>query len=139
MYSLKTNYWVLVVLTIFSFICGIILCYLDTYAKIAPEPKSESTADDSSSSFGLAAICKLPAAIWLLVIAQITVLQGFQLQDIVASRMFQLVFGMDNETAGAVIASPALVMGAMSFVGGIIIYHIGRKPLLSTLFDPSFA
>lgn len=68
--------------------------------------------------------------IWLLLASQLTVLQSFQLQDIVAGKMFQELYGLDNESAGLVIASPNIVLGVLCFVFGIVIYNLGRKPLL---------
>ncbi len=124
--SLKGNYWMLFIITLFSFTCGLILCYLDTHAPKQEEEKPK----EGEEAFSLKAIKKLPITIWLLCGSQLTVLQCFQLQDIIASKMFQDLFGLDNEAAGIVIASPALLLGVLSFFSGIIVYRIGRKPLL---------
>jgi len=125
-HSLKGNYWFMFMITVFAFGTGIILCKLDTYAPATEnEPPKEG-----EEKFGISAIKTLPRLIWLLTASQLTSLQCFQLQDIIASKMFQELWGLTNEEAGLIISSPAVVLGVLSFVSGIIVYRIGRKPLL---------
>jgi len=135
-HALRGNYWMLFMMAVFGFCCGLILCYLDTFAPkhtTQEEEKKEEHVQEGEKKQGgglLAVIKGYPAILWFLIGSMVTVIQSFMLQDVVASKMFQDLYGLDNEAAGFVIALPNLVLGVLTFVCGIIVYRVGRKPLI---------
>ncbi len=122
-HDLGMNYWLLLMLVCVGFICGLVLCCLDTLSPGVTEGKEEEAGRGIVKE-----VRSLPPLLWLFVAAVTTVSPSYQLQDTLASSMFQDVFGLTNQGAGLVIAVPMLVMGVFSFVGGIVVYRFGHKP-----------
>ena len=141
-HSLHGNYWLMFTLSIFGLCCVLILTYLDGFAPrhvASEEEKKEgdSAEGEKKQQGGFLAVIKgYPTILWFLIGSMVTVLQSFILQDVVASKMFQELYGLTNEDAGLVIALPNLTLGILTFICGLVIYRIGRKPLICIIIFP---
>lgn len=125
-HSLFYNFLLMTILCCAGLIIGLFACYLDTF----------STNDEEDSSvdheLNLKTMKELPIQYWLMAMVQPTVMQSLVLQDIFSSSMFQDLWDLTNETAGRLIASPNFFIAGLCFFCGIVVYNIGKKPLICT-------
>jgi len=75
---------------------------------------------------------KFPLPYWLIVAVYTLYSMGVCLFDNVSSEFFQERFGVDNETAGLIIAIPSFIVIILTPLFGFLIDRIGGKTIFST-------
>ena len=100
-------------------------CFMESHQDLEDE--------DNSEQVNLKAITRFPLSYWLVVMAYSLYSMGVCLFDNVASEFFRTRFGMDNETAGIIIAIPSFIVIFLTPLFGFLIDRIGGKTVFSTL------
>jgi len=133
--SLSWPFAVSIFISLLSALSGSILCILDklTLPKsveiIENQPSAEKTADEPAFSFS--AIKLLGYGYLWLAISYASRIMSFNLFEFISSEYFQIRFGFTDQEAGIIISIPYLCFAVLTAPVGILIYWIGRKPLIS--------